>query len=285
MAGGAVGGGVYLYEKHITPGTQLVQDTVVPNAPVTENSIVADTTSGPAPFTVGVHTSKGGAALKGYVDFGDNSGQVDLYGGNSCSPTSCSAQHTYTQPGTYAIRLLDTGKLACNVDVQSSCEQVLTSHTLASVTVVVTANTSAVVITAPSAGAILLADKITTVKWSAPQAVIDSFPADFNLILFLYVQNPLIPGVNIAGIGDGNSFAAGSTQWDIPGAIAHHQFNPGSYKIVWQLQAMPKDPARMCAVRQGGECAPSVVDSAVMQKAAKMHGETGQFSIVYNNPG
>jgi len=154
-----------------------------------------------------------------------------------------------------------------------------TSHD-STVSPTTTNSQTSVAITSPASGGILSANQKTTMRWSVPQTVVSSFPSDFNLYLFTRVEKQGdTTGSQGAPINDGNDFVAGSAEWDIPGYIAHNQLTTGTYKIVWYLQATPKDPARMCAETIGKDCSPNAADRAVMQRSLTYKGETGWFEI------
>lgn len=141
-------------------------------------------------------------------------------------------------------------------------------------------NTNTITISAPTTGSVLVASQKTTLRWSVPPTVVSSFPSDFNLHLFARAEKQGdTTGAQGAPINDGNDFLFGSAQWNIPGYIAHGQLTTGMYKIVWYLQATPKDQARMCAETVGKDCSPSATDRAVMERSLEYRGETGWFEI------
>lgn len=136
-----------------------------------------------------------------------------------------------------------------------------------------------ITITAPTTGATLPADQQTTVRWTIPSSVLNLFPQDFDVYVFLYAKDS--EGINGVSIGDGNKASVGSATWNIPSYITSGSLKPGTYKISAQLQAQTKDPKRMCVVSLGGgECGPSPADSAVMAQATKYTAETGWITIV-----
>lgn len=140
-----------------------------------------------------------------------------------------------------------------------------------------------ITITAPTTGATLQADQQTTVRWTIPSATLNSFPSDFDVYVFLYVRKQGdAEGLNSASIGDGHKAGAGSATWNIPAYITSGSLKSGTYKIVAQLQATPKDQSRLCdpVASQGKhECVPNAVDSAVMLRSTEIKGETGWFII------
>jgi len=139
---------------------------------------------------------------------------------------------------------------------------------------------SKITITAPATGATLQADQQTTIRWTIPSAVLDSFPQDFKLGLFINIQGQSGEG-NVAGINDGtNDPRAGSVSWNIPAYFASGSLKSGVYKIVAYLQATPKDQSRLCARSVNKDCMPSEADAAVMQRSTEVKGETGWFTIV-----
>lgn len=165
---------------------------------------------------------------------------------------------------------------------QSILENILsntknTSSTDAEVSSVVS-DDQVIHVESPSEGSILSENQKTIVRWTIPTQIATSFPADFDLDLFLSAQNKDNSSVS-APINDGNNFFAGSAEWNIPGYISTGQLKPGTYKIVWYLQAVPKDQARLCAVHTGKDCAPSVTDTAVISRGAQIKGESGWFTI------
>lgn len=136
-----------------------------------------------------------------------------------------------------------------------------------------------ITITSPVAGSVLPADQKLTIRWIISSAVLDSFPKDFKLGLFLNIQRQGEVGTFI-GINDGmNDPRAGSVLWDIPAYISSGALKSGTYKIVAYLQAMPKDQSRMC-VSGNKECVPSEADTTVMQRSTQVKGESSWFSIV-----
>lgn len=141
--------------------------------------------------------------------------------------------------------------------------------------------TKKITISSPATGAVLPADKETTVRWSVPPSILNSFPSDFEVYVFMYVRKEGDqPGVNVAGIGDGLIARNGAVTWDIPLYISTGSLVPGTYKIFAQLQVQPKDAKRMCARSLGGgECGPSEADAAIMSRANPIVDETGWFTI------
>jgi|GEM_PF-5010106 hypothetical protein len=133
----------------------------------------------------------------------------------------------------------------------------------------------------PTAGIILPIDKKTTVQWAIPDSVLQSFPKDFDLYIFLRVEGSedskgVIPS---DGIGDGYDPSLRAVTWDIPAHIAAGQLKPGMYKVVAYLQAEPKDKNRLCARAIAKDCLPSEADQAVMQRSVNIKAESGWFTI------
>lgn len=135
----------------------------------------------------------------------------------------------------------------------------------------------------PTAGDMLFAEKKTVVHWSIPRATLDSFPSDFDTNIFLYVQRQGDPeGVNVSGIGDGHAASTDSAGWDIPAQISSGKLTPGTYKIVAQFQALPKDEARLCAIAVNKDCSPNAADAAIIARGSPIKGESGWFAIKYD---
>lgn len=137
---------------------------------------------------------------------------------------------------------------------------------------------AAITITAPATGATLSGVKKTTVKWDIPTDFLRSFPTDFNVYVFLYVESQEDKG-SMVGIGDGNPASLGSVVWDIPAYVSAGQLKPGTHKIVANMSAEPKDAQRFCAVTEGKDCAPTAADKEIMLRASRVKTETGWFTI------
>ncbi len=145
----------------------------------------------------------------------------------------------------------------------------------AQVTPAASVNTNArLVLVSPAPNSALRAGEETAIRWTIPQSVLDSFPKDFKLGLFLNVVQ-LDTGVNAYGINDGtNNPAAGSVTWKVPADA-----KPGAYRIDAYLSATPKDASRLCAVTLGKDCSPSAADVAIMTRASEYKSQSGSFTI------
>lgn len=138
-----------------------------------------------------------------------------------------------------------------------------------------------VVIITPATGSTLPLDQKIIVRWTVPKTVVSSFPKDFDLNLFLHAESQDGFSV-IAPINDGNNFLIGSAEWDIPGYISSGQLKSGTYKIIWYLQATPKDKNRLCALQINKDCSLSEADLAVVKRASEIKGVSGLFVIKSN---
>jgi hypothetical protein len=142
-----------------------------------------------------------------------------------------------------------------------------------------------VVILFPGEGTTLLSDKKTIVQWDDSGKFLSPLYKDFDVSLLLYVQERGKEGVNVASIGDGNDATSLSAVWDIPGNIKHGQIKSGGiYKIVAQFHALPKGPARMCAIQKNNDCYMSDADLVISKRASELKGESGWFTIKDREP-
>lgn len=137
-----------------------------------------------------------------------------------------------------------------------------------------------IIITSPSEGDVLSADKKSVVRWEISKDIIDSFPKDFNLNISFYIQEQGKEGYNITGIGDGHDISDTAILWDIPSIIKYNNISADTkYKIVANLQATPKDRKRLCAVHGYDSCSPSEDDIKIMSRSVAIKGESGWFKI------
>lgn len=136
----------------------------------------------------------------------------------------------------------------------------------------------------PKKGDVLSPNEKVVVKWNISKELLESFPKDFNVNLFLYVKRHGVEGedyVTVANIGDGNNARVLSTVWDISNTLKYNKdFKEGGvYKIVAELQAIPKDKTRLCAVVEGNDCSMSKSDLVISAKASGVKGESEWFSV------
>lgn len=119
---------------------------------------------------------------------------------------------------------------------------------------------------------------VQKIYWTVPQNVINSFPSGYNLSLILNAESQSNPGVLIP-INDGNAFLSGVANWNLAKALTAGQLTPGTYRVIWHLEANPTDYSQACAQVVNNQCEPSAAAQQVMQQAQQITGETGWFTV------
>lgn len=125
-------------QQAISQATQALsnQNTATQPPPRIVSSLSVLPTSGQAPLSVNINSNQNERALPGYLEFGDETGTLDFtLGGGRCIPANCSTNHTFANPGTYTIRLLD---YYCDEAGKAACDAFKLKHTIASAVVTVT---------------------------------------------------------------------------------------------------------------------------------------------------